>query len=100
MTLFEAARDITQRLERHFRRGADGRRPPVFGGAEKFQTDPLWRDNLLFYENFHGDTGTGRGHVQDPVTRMRQPSSLHHSPSGCVRLPTDAWRAIQRSDGR
>jgi len=60
MTLFEVARDITQRLENIFRRGADGRRP-VFGGAEKFQTDPLWRDNLLFYEYFHGDNGAGIG---------------------------------------
>jgi hypothetical protein len=60
MTLFEVAREIAQRLENIFRRGADGRRP-VFGGAEKFQTDPLWRDNLLFYEYFHGDTGAGIG---------------------------------------
>jgi hypothetical protein len=29
----------------------------VFGGAEKFQKDPHWRDNLLFYEYFHGDNG-------------------------------------------
>ena len=60
MTLFEVGRDITHRLERIFRRGADGRRP-VFGGADKFQTDPLWRDNLLFYEYFHGDNGAGIG---------------------------------------
>jgi hypothetical protein len=60
MTLFEIARDLTQRLENIFRRGEDGRRP-VFGGAEKFQTDPLWRDNLLFYEYFHGDNGAGIG---------------------------------------
>jgi len=60
MTLFEIARDLTQRLESIFRRGEDGRRP-VFGGAEKFQTDPLWRDNLLFYEYFHGDNGAGIG---------------------------------------
>ena len=25
------------------------------------QTDPHWRDNLLFYEYFHGDTGAGLG---------------------------------------
>jgi len=60
MTLFEVSRDLTQRLENIFRRGSDGRRP-VFGGAEKFQTDPLWRDNLLFYEYFHGDNGAGIG---------------------------------------
>jgi len=60
MTLFEVARDISQRLENIFRRGSDGRRP-VFGGAEKFQSDPLWWDNLLFYEYFHGDNGAGIG---------------------------------------
>ena len=37
-----------------------GRRP-VYGGAEKFQTDPHWRDHLLFYEYFHGDNGAGIG---------------------------------------
>jgi hypothetical protein len=60
MTLFEIAREITRRLESVFRLGADGRRP-VFGEAEKFQTDPLWRDYLLFYEYFHGDNGAGIG---------------------------------------
>jgi hypothetical protein len=34
---------------------------PVFGGAEKFQSDPHWRDHLLFYEYFHGDNGAGLG---------------------------------------
>jgi hypothetical protein len=33
----------------------------VFGGAEKFQRDPYWRDHLLFYEYFHGDNGAGIG---------------------------------------
>jgi len=26
----------------------------LYGGTEKFQSDPLWRDNILFYEYFHG----------------------------------------------
>ena len=30
-------------------------------GYEKFQSDPLWRDLILFYEYFHGDTGVGLG---------------------------------------
>ena len=37
-----------------------GRRP-AHGGAEKFQTDPHWRDHILFYEYFHGDNGAGLG---------------------------------------
>jgi hypothetical protein len=59
-TLSEVARDLALRLERIFLRGADGRRP-VYGGAEKFQVDAFWRDNLLFYEYFHGDNGAGIG---------------------------------------
>jgi len=60
MNLFEVSREIAIRLERIFLRDQSGRRP-VFGGAEKFQTDPLWRDNILFYEYFHGDNGAGLG---------------------------------------
>jgi len=60
MNLFEVAHEIANRLTRIFLRDASGRRP-VFGGAGKFQNDPHWRDNLLFYEYFHGDNGAGIG---------------------------------------
>ena len=60
MNLFEVAHEIVNRLTRIFLRDESGRRP-VFGGAEKFQRDPHWRDNLLFYEYFHGDNGAGIG---------------------------------------
>jgi hypothetical protein len=60
MNLFEVAREIANRLTRLFLRDENGRRP-VFGGAEKFQSDPHWRDHLLFYEYFHGDNGAGLG---------------------------------------
>ncbi len=60
MTLYQVAEELTARLSRIFLRGSDRRRP-VFGGAEKFQTDPHWRDYLLFYEYFHGDNGAGIG---------------------------------------
>jgi hypothetical protein len=33
----------------------------VYGGSAKFQTDPHWRDLILFYEYFHGDNGAGLG---------------------------------------
>ncbi|MCW5890194.1 MAG: glucosidase [bacterium] len=59
-TLYEVAMEVVRRLNGIFLRGADGRRP-VFGGAEKFQADPYWRDHLLFYEYFHGDDGAGIG---------------------------------------
>jgi hypothetical protein len=60
MTLAQVAAEISRRLSHLFLRGEDGRRP-VHGGVEKFQTDPHWRDLLLFYEYFHGDNGAGLG---------------------------------------
>ena len=48
------------RLSAIFAPGPDGRRP-VFGSDERSQTDPAWRDRLLFYEYFDGDTGAGLG---------------------------------------
>jgi hypothetical protein len=60
MNLFEVAREIANRLQRIFLRDERGRRP-VYGGTEKFQSDPYWRDLVLFYEYFHGDNGAGVG---------------------------------------
>jgi hypothetical protein len=60
MNLFEVAREIAKRLERIFLRNESGRRP-VYGGTEKFQTDPQWKDYVLFFEYFHGDNGAGLG---------------------------------------
>jgi hypothetical protein len=60
LTLDRIADDIDNRLISIFLRGPDGRRP-VFGGTEIMQTDPLWQDNILFYEYFHGDNGAGIG---------------------------------------
>jgi hypothetical protein len=60
MNLFEVSREIANRLISIFLRDEAGRRP-VYGGSEKFQTDPHWRDCLLFFEYFHGDNGAGIG---------------------------------------
>jgi hypothetical protein len=60
MTLFEVAQEIVRRLTGTFLRDANGKRP-VYGGTEKFQNDPHWRDLILFYEYFHGDNGAGLG---------------------------------------
>jgi len=60
MTLFQVAEEITRRLASTFRRDANGHRP-VYGGTAKFQSDPHWRDLILFYEYFHGDNGAGLG---------------------------------------
>jgi len=60
MTLWEVAHEIATRLAGIFLRDAEGRRP-VYGETERFQTDPNWRDLILFYEYFHGDNGAGIG---------------------------------------
>jgi len=60
LPLSAVADDLENRLVSIFLRGPDGRRP-VFGGYETMQSDPAWRDQLFFYEYFHGDTGAGLG---------------------------------------
>jgi hypothetical protein len=60
LNLSQVAAELSRRLARLFLRNSDGVRP-VFGGAEKFQNDPHFRDHILFYEYFHGDNGAGIG---------------------------------------
>jgi len=60
MNLFEVSKEIADRLSRLFLQDEHGRRP-VYGGTGKFQSDPYWRDHILFYEYFHGDNGAGLG---------------------------------------
>jgi hypothetical protein len=60
MNLWEVAVEISRRLVRLFLRGEDGRRP-AHGRDPRFQGDENFRDNVLFYEYFHGDTGEGLG---------------------------------------
>lgn len=59
-SLYEAAQEISRRLASIFLRNSAGQRP-VYGGTQKFQSDPHWRDHILFYEYFHGDNGAGLG---------------------------------------
>lgn len=60
MTLFEVAQELSRRLTFIFLPDANGRRP-VYGDCETFQTDPHWKNYILFYEYFNGDTGEGIG---------------------------------------
>jgi hypothetical protein len=60
LTLWEVAAELSRRLTSTFLQDENGRRP-VFGDLEKFQTDPHWRDLVLFHEYFHGDSGSGVG---------------------------------------
>ena len=59
-TFGQIAQDLADRMLSIWLPAADGRRP-VFGGTARLQEDPAWRDNLLFFEYFHGDNGAGLG---------------------------------------
>ena len=78
----EVADDLSARLVSLFLEDKDGRRP-VYGDAEKFQTDPAWHGLIPFHEYFHGDTGAGLGAshqtgwtglVADLIARRKQSS--------------------------
>lgn len=60
MTLLQVAEELGERLGRLFLRDDQGQRP-AHGAALRFRDDPHWRDLVLFYEYFHGDTGAGIG---------------------------------------
>ncbi len=60
VTLLDAAEEISRRLIRIFTMDESGRRP-VYEQYERMQSDPNFRDNILFYEFFHGDNGRGVG---------------------------------------
>ena len=59
-TLSQAADDLAARLVRLFLPGPDGQRP-AHGEVRRYADDPHWRDLILFYEYYHGDTGRGCG---------------------------------------
>ncbi len=60
LTLDKVADDLSDRLISIFTAGPDGRRA-CFGGTQIMQSDPAWRDNLIFSEYFHGDNGAAIG---------------------------------------
>lgn len=60
MTLWEVSQQLEKRLSALFLRDQDGSRP-IFGDTDLFQKADEWRDNLLFFEYFDGDTGRGLG---------------------------------------
>ncbi len=60
VTIDQAATEIARRLTRIFLKDEHGRRP-VFSQYPRQQSDEHFRDHVLFYEYFHGDTGRGVG---------------------------------------
>jgi hypothetical protein len=88
-TINEVAKELSRRLTRLFLRDDGGRRP-VFGGCAKMQTDPHFRDYLLFYEYFHGDTGQGLGAAHQTgwtglVAKLLQPRREAPTTEECAR---------------
>ena len=84
----EIAEDLRQRLLSLYRRGPDGRRP-AYGWEDRLQHDPNWRDNLLFFEYFHGDNGAGLGAMHQTgwtglLAEMiaRPTTAARHAPAG------------------
>src|SRR6185295_14539957 len=76
LVFHELARQLGQRLVDLFRRNGEGRRP-VFGDVRQFQEDPHWRDHLLFYEYFQGDTGAGLGASHQTGWTALVPTLVH-----------------------
>ncbi|KXK28307.1 MAG: glucosidase [Bacteroidetes bacterium OLB12] len=60
LTLREIASELSQRLIGMFKTNAEGKRP-IYGDTDLFQSDPEFKNHLLFYEYFDGDTGRGLG---------------------------------------
>jgi hypothetical protein len=60
MNLWEVSQELSRRLSHIFLKDENGKRA-VYGDSENFQRDEHWRDHILFYEYFHGDTGRGVG---------------------------------------
>lgn len=60
VTLGQMAESFAYRLLSLFLRNKEGKRP-IFAEDEIFQSDPHFKDYVLFFEHFHGDNGRGLG---------------------------------------
>jgi len=60
ISLWEVAKQLSQRVSGIFTKNEDGRRP-VHGDEDRYRSDPHFRDLVLFYEYFHGDSARGLG---------------------------------------
>ena len=99
VTLEEAANELATRLTRIFLKDERGLRP-VYGHHPRLQQDPLFRDHVLFYEYFHGDSGRGVGASHQTgwtglVARLLMPRYARElprpfEPTGCASAPTGA----------
>jgi hypothetical protein len=84
ITIRQVADELSRRLTRIFQRDAEGQRP-VFGQNAKLQTDPHFRDHVLFHEYFNGDNGRGLGAAHQTgwtglVAKLIQPPRPERGP--------------------
>ncbi|MCI0360731.1 MAG: glucosidase [Planctomycetaceae bacterium] len=96
LTLDGVARELSRRLSGLFLRDEAGRRP-VFGDCHRLQTDPHFRDYVLFHEYFHGDSGRGVGASHQTgwtglIAKLLQPRREEH---GCM-VPRDQASCIEQ----
>ena len=92
LTLDLIQADLQDRLISLFTRDADGRRP-CFGGTEKMQADPAWKDNLIFSEYVHGDHGAAIGAFH-PTGWTGRIADLILRRHGAVRALVDVLRDL------
>ncbi len=97
LTLDAIAADLQRRLISLFLVGPDGRRP-VFGQDERLQTDPAWKDNLVFSEYFHGDDGAGLGASHQTGWTGLVADLIRGRPGGGVYALSDLAHLIEEAD--
>ena len=83
LTLWQIAAELSMSLSSIFLRDKEGRRA-VCGSIEKLQSDPYWRNLVLFFEYFHGETGAGLGASHQTgwtalVAKLLEQSGAHAS---------------------
>ena len=94
----EIAQDLADRIISIWLPGPDGRRP-LYGGTERLQTDPAWKDNLFFNEYFHGDNGAGLGATHQTGWTALVADLILDPPSAGALLGLGAAESPRRSSG-
>ena len=95
VTLDHVARDLHRRLTLLFLPNAEGERP-CHGTDDMYADNPNWKDLVLFYEHFHGDSGRGLGASHQTGWTALVIRSLEEL-AGYVDLPTAARPTTSRS---
>jgi hypothetical protein len=60
LTIRDVAAQLGVRLMKLFRKNEEGKRP-IYNDYPRMQNDPAFNEEILFFEYFHGDNGSGLG---------------------------------------